>query len=416
MRTVTSLVALALVLLAAALFTRLAFLFLASYLIVALLLLTHLWVWRMRCGLLVHRKFTPRIFHGETVAVTIRIDNRSLLPIPWLSAREGLPNRLATHDALRRVIRIPSRGSAEIQYELQGTRRGYHRLGPLEVRFGDVFGIASQHLLIDTAEFAIVYPEIVPVETFHVESNTPFGDMRSHQRMYQDPIRVIGSRDYQPGDSQRLINWRATAAAGQLMVRNLEPAVSHEVQIFLDLDPASYSRQWLESSSELAISVAASLSTFMLENRQTVGIIVNGLDPIYLGGKRMVSQTEARRHMGSRVPRVPMGHGRTHLMTCLDLLARVELIAGSETSQLIATASIGLPWGSTSIIITGLRSNDLLAALTAQRKLGHRVITVFTDPSAATLSVGSARAAGLSSFAITNKDQMRVWRDNRAAV
>ena len=120
--------------------------------------------------------------------------------------------------------------------------------------------------------------------------------------------------------------------------------------------------------------------------------------------------------MGSQIPRVPMGHGRTHLMTCLDLLARVELLAGSETSQLVTNAAIGLPWGSTSIIVTGLRSKNLLTALTAQRKLGHRVITVFTDPSAATLSVGSARAAGLSSFAITNKDQMRVWRDNRAPV
>ena len=105
-----------------------------------------------------------------------------------------------------------------------------------------MFGLASQDLLIDTAEFVIVYPQIIPIEAFQVESNTPFGDMRSHQRIYLDPIRVVGVRDYEPGDSQRLINWKATAAVGHLMVRNLEPAVSHEVQILVDLDHGSYSR------------------------------------------------------------------------------------------------------------------------------------------------------------------------------
>jgi uncharacterized protein (DUF58 family) len=413
---VASLVCLAGLLLAAALFTRFPILFLASYFIIVLLALTHIWVWLIQRGLHVRREVTPRIFHDETARVTIRIRNRSLLPIAWLSIREGLPIRIATHDALRRVVRIGPRSSAEITYTLTGNSRGYHRLGPLEVRFGDVFGIASKDLIIDTAEFIIVYPEIVPVEAFHIESNTPFGDMRSHQQIYEDPLRVVGSRDYQPGDSERLINWKATAAAGRLLVRRLEPAVSHEVQISLDLNPESYSRQWKDSASEMSVTVATSLSSFMLQNRQAVGIVSNGLDPIYLQGDRVASQTEARRRMGNAIPHIPMGRGRSHLMSCLDLLARVELLAGENPSNLVTTSSQNLAWGTTSIIITGLRSDNLFAALTAQRKLGHRVICIFTDPSAATLSVSAARAAGLGSFAITSKDHMRVWRDDRTSV
>ena len=411
-----SLIALTVVLLAAALFTRFTFLFLASYLLIAMLVLTHLWVWRMRRGLRVRREFSPRVFQNETVSVTIRIENRSLLPVPWLSVREALPTRIATYDALRQVVRLRPKGSAEINYTLPATHRGYHRLGPLQVRFGDVFGIASQDLLIDTSEFVIVYPEIIPIQAFQVESNTPFGDMRSYQRIFHDPIRVVGSRDYEPGDSQRLINWKATAAVGHLMVRNLEPAVSHEVQMVLDLDHASYSRTWRGPASEMAVTAAASLAAFMLENRQSVGIVVNGVDPIYLGGLRGGSHEEMRERMGGRVPRVPIGRGRGHLMSCLDLLARVELLAGDGAGQAVTSASSSLPWGATLIVLTGLRSNELLASLTAQRKLGHRVIVVFTDGSAATLAAGAARAAGLTAFAITDKDHVRVWRDDRTAV
>ncbi len=411
-----SLLVLAALLLGAALFTRFAFLFLAFYLIVALIVLTLTWVWRMRRGLRVRREFTPRVFHGETAEVTIHVANRSLWPVPWLSVREGLPMRIATHDALRRVVRIRPKGEAAIRYTLPAARRGYHRLGPLTVRFGDVFGVASQDLIIDTAEFVIVYPEIVPVETFRIESSTPFGDMRSNQRMYEDPARIVGSRDYQPGDSQRSINWKASAAAGRLMVRTLEPAVNHEVQIFVDLNPDSYSRQWREPSAEMSVTAAASLAAFMLENRQSVGVVVNGLDPVYLGGARVVSHAAARERMAGRIPRTPIGRGRGHLMSCLDLLARVELLAGEPTGQVVSTAAAGLPWGATSIVITGQRSDALFRALLAQRRRGHRVLVVFTDPSTATLATGAARAAGLGAIAVTGKEQLRVWRDDRAAV
>ena len=270
-----SLIILSVVLLGAALFTRFTFLFLASYLLIAMLVLTHLWVWRMRRGLRVRREFAPRVFQDETVKVTIHIENRSLLPVPWLSVREALPTRIATYDALRQVVRLRPKGATTIEYTLPATHRGYHRLGPLQVRFGDVFGLASQDLLIDTAEFVIVYPQIIPIEAFQIESNTPFGDMRSHQRIYLDPIRVVGAREYEPGDSQRLINWKATAAAGRLMVRNLEPAVSHEIQILVDLNHSSYSRMWRGPASEMAVTAAASLAAFMLENRQSVGVVVN---------------------------------------------------------------------------------------------------------------------------------------------
>jgi len=411
---VPSLVVLAAILLAGALFTRFTFLFLACYLIVALIALAKVWVWRMRKGLRVERRYVPRVFLGESATVTLHLSNRSLLPIPWVSVREALPPKLATHDALRRVVALGPRSSVDVTYALPGSRRGFHRCGPLTARYGDVFGLFGETLLIDRPDFLIVYPQIVPLGGFNQPSYSPYGVMRSSQIVYQDPARIIGVRDYQPGDSQRLINWKASAAAGHLLVRKLEPAVSHEVSIFVDLNPASYSRQWRDAASELAVVVAASLATHLLENKQTVGLTVNGLDPEYLGGARVGLTADVKRLVGARYPRIALGRGRGHLMAILDVLARVELLEVGAAADVVTAGAVGLAWGASLIVVTGQRSPALLAALVAQRKLGHQVTVVFTDPSAATLAEGAARAAGLTAFAITGKEKMDVWRVGRA--
>ena len=130
-----SLIILTVVLLGAAFFTRFTFLFLASYLLIAILVLTHLWVWRMRRGLRVHREFAPRVFQGETVSVTVHIENRSLLPVPWLSVREALPTRIATYDALRQVVRLRPKGRGD-QLHLAGDAS---RLSPAGTVAGSVW-------------------------------------------------------------------------------------------------------------------------------------------------------------------------------------------------------------------------------------------------------------------------------------
>ena len=65
----------------------------------------------------------------EKIPVTISLQNRSFLPIPWLNVRETLPHELATYEVMRRVIAIKPRSSMDIDYELSGNRRGYHPVG-----------------------------------------------------------------------------------------------------------------------------------------------------------------------------------------------------------------------------------------------------------------------------------------------
>ncbi|MCY4108318.1 MAG: DUF58 domain-containing protein [Chloroflexi bacterium] len=402
-------------LLAAGLITGFGIFFVLVYVIVGIFAASKLWIWSIGRGLRLSRKLPRRAFLGEKIPVTISLQNRSFLPIPWLNVRETLPHELATYEVMRRVIAIKPRSSMDIDYELSGNRRGYHPVGPLEARYGDVFGFAQRQVGLNRPVNVIVYPEIVPLDKLGLPSTTPFGTIKTPKILYEDPSRVIGCREYKPSDSPRMINWKVSARTGIIHVRQLEPAVSHEVTIFVDLNPSGYSREWVSFSSELSIVVAASLASALISDRQSVGVIVNGLDRVMVGG-RAIPAERARRIRGSRRPRVPVGKGRKHLMEILALLARVGLLEGEAIGDELRAGSLRLSWGSTLIVVTGKGNAELIRSLLDRKKAGHNVTAVFTDALGASKSKALAAAAGIEAHAVAGREGLNVWRDGRAAI
>src|SRR6266496_4536858 len=62
-------------------------------------------------------------------------------------------------------------------------------------------------------------------------------------------------REYQQGESLRMVHWRSTAKRGQLMVRELEDSPRDEVAVVLDADPVAV----VGESFELQVRAAGSL-------------------------------------------------------------------------------------------------------------------------------------------------------------
>ena len=102
----------------------------------------------------------------------------------------------------------------------------------------------------------------------------------SHQRLFEDPARPMGIRDFRSGDTIRQINWKASAHTRQLMVKTFEPAISLETAVLLNLHAPDYTFGNLQDTTEWAIEVAASLAAHLVNQRQSVGLITNGIDPL----------------------------------------------------------------------------------------------------------------------------------------
>jgi len=229
---------------------------------------------------------------------------------------------------------------------------------------GDVWGIETRERTTPEVQHLTVYPKIVPLEKLTLPSKSPIGTLRSKEPIFQDPSRVIGVRDYTPGDSLRLINWKTTANVGRLQVKQLEPAISVETAIFLNLNTQEYDTKRALEATELGIVAAASLANHVIALRQAVGLSTNGADPLAAAGQAIT---------------LPPRKERAHLMRILDVLARIQASETFPFTQLLRQESLNLSWGVTLLVITSDETQELFNTLFPLRRAGFHVVLLFTD-------------------------------------
>lgn len=388
---------------------RVSFIFYVAYVLAALFLYTRWQVPRSIKKLLIRRDFAPNAFLGEEVPIVLTIENTSRLPITWLRLREMTPFQLRSGTDLNTAVALGGKDSAEFHYTARAMRRGYYRIGPLKIATGDIFGFQNTEGVY-AAQYLTVYPQIVPIERLRLPSRLPFGTLASKQRLYADPARPIGVRDYQAGDSLRHINWKVSArsqaaAGGGLMVKTLEPAISLQAFILLDLNEDNYERRMIHDRTEWAITAAASLAAHLSERRQAVGLVTNGFDP--LGGEGVKFDEGTGRILSNSADNplqqnsIAIRTGRSHLMNILELLARIESSKSQPLFQFVANATLKLGWGTTIFVLTPNGDITTTAALHRLVRAGYNPILLITQPTSKLPQIRArARQLGFRAYAV----------------
>jgi len=381
----------------AAAFMNLDFIFYILYIFFGIYLLGKLWTRQVMRAIHYRRSISSdRAFLGEILQAELEIVNTSWTPVPWLRLRDNLPVQLHVPSSFHQVISLLSHERTTFTYQLHCRRRGYYRLGPLALWAGDLFGVAQEMQQRDELQPLTVYPKIVALRHVTLPSQSPFGELRSRQRIFEDPTRVIGVRDYTSSDSLRYINWKISASVGRLQVKKYEPAISLETAIFLNLNIAEYDPRSRTEASELAIVIAASIANHLVEKRQKVGLTTNGLDP-------MTGKVQA--------VTLPPRKGRGHLMRVLEVLARVEGRSTFAFAELLRQESVILSWGTTAIVITPHETQDLFPSLLQLRRQGFHVVLIIVEM-AANFSQTHERAAqiGIPAYHIWRESGLDMWR------
>ncbi len=349
--------------------------------LVAVLLLTIVpiaWLWNKLAlrGLHYERLFSERrAFPDETLELTLRVSNWKLLPVGWLQIEDQFPlgvplldeellasqssnvGHLVTAFSLRWYQRVSRR------YRLHCPRRGYYRFGPAHLKSGDLFGLFSQEGWQKKDDWLIVYPKVLPIAELGLLSKEPFGETKARQRLFADPMRTIGVRDHRPEDSFKHIHWKATARQQRLQTRVYEPTTSFNLIVFLNV--ATFPKHWQGKDPALlerAISVAASIANYGVEQRYIVGVIANGSVP---------HSDQSIKVLPSRDPR--------QLARILEALAAVTGFATSSIEALLMAESPRLPWGATLVVVTGVVSEELVTTLLRLRDVGRRLVLISLD-------------------------------------
>ncbi len=405
---------LALLLLAVAFLLRVDFVFYILYVLAGVFLWSRWYASRALTRLVASRDYRRRAFLGEQVAVTVTLQNKSRLALPWVQFHESVPPELRLEESTQHVFSLAGRGTRSHTYHVKGLQRGYYRLGPLRLTSGDLFGLARSRVGYLPPDFLTVYPRIVPIARLGLPSRLPFGTVASQQRLFADPARPMGVRDFRSGDPLRQINWKASAHTQKLLVRTFQPAISLETMILLDLHAADYERRDRLYWTEWAIVAAASIATHLVNQRQAVGLMSNGVDPLRIQEEarefdevtgRLLFQALAGESARPYMPTpMPPGAGRPHLMKMLEQLARLDVRDTIPLHEWAPAAGVRLSWGVTILAITGQGDEPRCNALHRLARAGFNPILIAVEPDANFGLVRErARRLGFRAYNLTNR-------------
>jgi uncharacterized protein (DUF58 family) len=156
--------------------------------------------------------------------------------------------------------------------------RGYYPIGPTLLETGDVFGLHRRHRVVGKPVYVMVYPKVLPLPKYDFASERPIGEIRLQNRLFEDPTRTAGVREYQFGDPLQRVHWKVTARTGVLHCRVYEPTSLAGATLLIDFHSDGYPKRSEPHRSDLVVTTAASIAYAVSVLNQQLGLASNGRD------------------------------------------------------------------------------------------------------------------------------------------
>jgi uncharacterized protein (DUF58 family) len=333
---------------------------------------------------------------GQKLQVRVTIENRGQWRIPWLLLEDSVPladfnsqpPRLKVKGGWLTLVRLSARGAKTIEYEIECLRRGYYQFGPLLAETGDLFGLQRSYRLLTDPHFVMVYPKVLPLETYDIQSPRPIGEIRIAHRLFEDPTRISGVRAFEHGDPVNRIHWRATARTGTLQSKTFESSCVAGATLLLDFNADAFPKPSQYYASELAITLAATLAQAVLQLGQQVGLVSNGRDAVdrmKFQGWDLTFKTREFAKRGLNTQRdnrrlipvlVETCREASQFQRILEALARLELTEEFPFNEMITEAGPRLPRSASVVAIVSRISAEAAAALGNLQRRGYSVLAL----------------------------------------
>jgi len=301
--------------------------------------------------------------------MTLRLTNDKMLPVPWIEIRDAVPENALPGEERLSPTGYPgyvylSRSTHLRWYErvrwpleLRMPARGFYRLGPVRVSTGDLFGFFPVTREEETSESVIVYPRVYSLPELGLPAERPFGELKGRERIFEDPGRIAGIRDYRPGDPMRRIDWKASARRQQLQSRVYEPSATMHLLIALNVHTLGHSWEgFVPETLERLLSAAGSVARYAFDAGYAIGLIANGSFPD-----------------SDRPMRVPVGRRPDQLMRVLEALAVIHPMTLAPLEAVIDAEAQRFPFGATLVCVTSRMDAALAASLQRVAGAGHTV-------------------------------------------
>jgi len=206
-----------------------------------------------------------------------------------LKLRETIPDELSLRSGRSEIeLRVSGEVLPSLDYTLTALSVGKYALGPVEAILMDGGRLCEKVLRIGEPTEIIIKPDMhqlprTVIRASRVDATVRAGLTRKAVSSREEEYREI--RQYAPGDSHRHIVWRAVAKdpQGELFIKELEGAASHDVVCVLDYSPSMMVGPPGFRPLDIVADAAASLGSVVVERGDRFGLLCwNSEDEVYL--------------------------------------------------------------------------------------------------------------------------------------
>ncbi len=330
-------------------------LYLLTYVLLTLFILSWLWT-RYSLRKIAFRRAAGvgRVQVGDTFDERLMLDNISVMPKLWVQIADGstLPGHRAGY-----VASMGGRKRATWKARTVCKQRGRFQLGPVTATSGDPFGLFRRRVMLTGSKDLLVLPRVLAISNFVLFTGGLPGRGRSSHRALHTTTNATTIRDYTVGDALSRIHWRSTAHYNRLMVKEFDLDPAMDAWIFLDMNEDVQAGEGEHSTEEYGVTIAATIATYLLRQDLSVGMIVNAQQREFLS----------------------LDRGERQIERVLEMLAVVTPGSGSDLKEALALDAFHFGRNTVAIVITPSTSRDWHESLRHLQRRGVQVAVVGLD-------------------------------------
>ncbi len=349
--------------------------FAAGVLVALLALAIEIWFRRGIKNVVYRRSLNVRrATIGDSVTLTVRVENHKRMPLPWLEVKCDMPAALEpiggkTMAAARwrrvnvvNAFAVGGRQGVQRSIPLFCAARGLYWLGPVTSNSADPFmWLERNEEIPQPLASLLVLPLVVPLDEVRLTAMAPFGDLPTKLKLVDDPTRMIGVRDYQRGDDPRFIHWKATAKASDLRTKLFDPAGRYRFIIVLEVNSYASSRLGIDPALlELSITVAGSIACWALGEGYDTGLLANSPIPILPSEDGAIGDAPTEKTLDdarrTEMLWFPPSSQRVQRDKILEGLARIQQYSGSPIEGMVAAMRRDFLPGTTIVLVSPLNA------------------------------------------------------------
>lgn len=285
-------------------------------------------------------------FVGEIIEIEYRLENRSFFLIPFLEVQNTITKSLSGNGTKNIILSLDRSEIYSNKESVVLNRRGYYKLGQIEINIKDVFNLYSFKKKFINKTSLLIFPEVIELSNFRITTGFQPGELLINNTAFLDINRTKNLRDYIEGDSVKSIHWKLSAKVDAPIIKEYESRVDTNVVIFIDNHFEALEKDVDRYLEDRQVDIALSISNYCLNQNIEVNLYT----------QEETNITEIK------------GAGKSDLKLFLENLAKFSSNGRYAITSLIENKLETIQKGSSVIIVT-TRLDKSLGSVCIQLKI-----------------------------------------------